>query len=364
MRKYLTIQILTLLLLALSHPAHAQRDGETYYLETALTNKFLDVQWAKDTNGTPLHLWPFNGQIAQQFTLESSGDGYFYIKSTLGKYIHVQNRSNQPRALAHIWEGKGNDNTKWSLIPASDGYHFIRSKKGTYLDVKEAKSKDGTLIWLWNFNGGKGQQWKFTKVASQHIQKPEPTFEQATSGRIEYTTETVNLNDVTNLCPNVLVGGDFEFGGNGPHVFGNIALVRSENNKEIMAHIYFNAKETKSDRLTGKSEVKGSWKIAVYKAPFGQYINGITDFGNTNTTFDKVLKGGGANELFGGGKDGSAHMLTINDGLDDKGFVSSFEVVGDTGGWDISTDNNCENDTRIVKIKFKPVQIELIRAQN
>lgn len=180
------------------------------------------------------------------------------------------------------------------------------------------------------------------------------------SGRLQFYTETVNLNEIKNLCPSSLVGGDPEFGGNGPKVFGYVNLSISEDKKQIIAKIKFNARETNKDFLTGRSEVQGYWESTVYIAPNGKLISGFTDAFNTITKFEKVLKGGGGNELFGGGRDGAPHILTRGDGLNNKGHVMRFEVVGDTGGWDISTDDNCTNDTRILKISFKPLDLEFI----
>ena len=161
--------ILIMALVVMSHNSIAQKAGETYFIQSALEGKYLDVKGGRTENGTPLHLWPYNGGNAQKFSLENAGGGYFYIKSALGKYVHVQNRSNQPKALALIYVGRGNDNTKWRFIPGPNGYHFIQSKKGTYLDVQWGKSANGTLVWMWTLNKGTAQQWKLKNVASPYI---------------------------------------------------------------------------------------------------------------------------------------------------------------------------------------------------
>jgi hypothetical protein len=43
----------------------------------------------------------------------------------------------------------------------------------------------------------------------------------------------------------------------------------------------------------------------------------------------------------------------------DGALVKFFHIVGDTGGPDISDDNNCNDDTRIVKIEFFPAKVKL-----
>ncbi len=138
--------------------------GKTYYIQSAIAGKYMDIKGNKTANGTPLHLWRYNGGNAQKFTLENAGGGYFYIRFRPGKYIHVQNRSNRPKALALLWAGKGNDNTKWKFVPTSNGYYFIQSKKGTYLDVQGGRSADGTPIWMYPLNRGNAQKWKLKEV--------------------------------------------------------------------------------------------------------------------------------------------------------------------------------------------------------
>ncbi len=166
------------------------------------------------------------------------------------------------------------------------------------------------------------------------------------------STVTVTPKILTGLCPHAQVGGDFDFGGNGPRITGKVELLISNDRRKIQAAIKFNAKETKSDW----SEVKGTWIKSIYVAPFGKKIKTIKSA--TSSRFNKVLIGGGRNELFGG-SDGAEHTLTNNDGFLSGGLVKKIKVVGDTGGWDISTDDNCSNDTRINSIEFNKITIVL-----
>lgn len=41
-------------------------------------------------------------------------------------------------------------------------------------------------------------------------------------------------------------------------------------------------------------------------------------------------------------------------------LVKFFHIVGDTGGPDISDDDNCNDNTRIAKIEFFPAKIKLV----
>lgn len=153
------LNILIFISVLMSQYGICQNPG-SYFIKSAVGDKYLDVKGGQTADGTPLHLWSFNGSKAQIFTLEKTVDGYFYIKSELNKYLHVQNRSDQPKALALIWQGKGNDNTKWKLRPLGDGYYSIQSKKGTFLTARDGVDKQGTPIWMWTKNNSNAQRWK------------------------------------------------------------------------------------------------------------------------------------------------------------------------------------------------------------
>jgi len=135
--------VLIILLNTLTNSLNAQRVGEKYYIQSAIGGKYLDVAWANKKNGTPLHLWQYNGKIPE-----------------LGKYIHVNGGNKKPKAKVSIWQGKGSDNTKWKFVEAGNGYYYIESKLGTNLDVQKGKSKNGTPIWMYGANKDNAQKWK------------------------------------------------------------------------------------------------------------------------------------------------------------------------------------------------------------
>ncbi len=163
-------------------------------------------------------------------------------------------------------------------------------------------------------------------------------------------TYTYTLANTATLCPSKHVGGDLDFGGNGPRVTGRAELKISPDGTSIQAVISFNAKETVSDW----SEVSGTWTVTVGEpAPAGMKYTRINS--PTISTFDRVLSGGGRNEAFEG-CDGGEHIITPA-----SGPIATLVVVGDTGGNDISTDDNCNCDTRIVRIEWKPLSVTLAR---
>ena len=211
----------------------------------------------------------------------------------------------------------------------------------------------------------------------------------------------VTLNDITGaLVPSRLLGGDREFGGNGPNIRSNVSLRIGDGGRALYADIYFHAKETKSDW----SETEGRWTRKVWEAPAGQRIDRILSdrFSETRFTSKKAgfqilapsedwasiiapvieivklftdandegaisIPGGDVGdrlpcrtvercaEMFESGLlaisgDNHVHVKPSTRG----NLVSSFAIVGDTGGDDISDDNNPKDDTRIVGIGLIP----------
>ena len=166
-------------------------------------------------------------------------------------------------------------------------------------------------------------------------------------GTFRYTFEPI-----TGLCPFTRVTGDTEFGGHGPRVRGQVRLAIDPTGSRVKATITFNAKETAGDR----SEVRGEWTVNVGEpAPSGMRYSAIV--GPTVGAFEQVLVGGGRNEVFEG-CDGGEHQVTITAGSNPFGRML---LVGDTGGGDISTDADCNCDTRINSIVLEPVSLTLTR---
>lgn len=171
------------------------------------------------------------------------------------------------------------------------------------------------------------------------------------TGLAAQSTETILLTDITidDICPHDWANGDTEFGGNGPEIYLSVYLYPSETDyRALMARIVFSAKETGGDY----SEVQTVVNRTVYYGPPGckkiAYVKG-----EDVEKLSLVLSGGGRNEMFQG-CDGDQHYLDINGPL-----IKRVIMVGDTGGADISTDDNCHCDTRIDRIELQPFELVL-----
>lgn len=205
-------------------------------------------------------------------------------------------------------------------------------------------------------------------------------------------TEIKISNISEQLAPSRLLRGDREFDGHGPAVKSNVRLRIGDGGQSLYADIYIHAKETKRDW----SETEGRWTRKVWQAPRGQRITKIVSDNFSETSFISkaagfeilgsgadfkkfagsildaltIITGNSAEVILGLARtgvaavpDGTDHIHIVTASGDDRTeLVKLFAIVGDTGGADISDDDNPKNDTRIVAIEFNPVRVELASA--
>jgi hypothetical protein len=208
---------------------------------------------------------------------------------------------------------------------------------------------------------------------------------------------TIKLEDITEaLCPKKLVSGDREFDGHGPRIQSTVRLRISADKTSLIADLNLLAKETTADW----SNTRGDWSRAVYKAPAGKKITAIlsdkvstTKFISPPGGFQFLVPGADVAKAlytfldytdiksavlkaFGYGPNEKSALSALVKGTIDNGntvvqvpsvdgaLVKFFHIVGDTGGPDISDDDNCNDDTRIVKIEFFPAKIKLENINN
>ncbi|MDP4264842.1 MAG: hypothetical protein Q8941_20105 [Bacteroidota bacterium] len=153
-------------------------------------------------------------------------------------------------------------------------------------------------------------------------------------------------------CPKKLLGGDRDFGGHGPEIWASINL-RIVSGNAVYADVYMHARETESDW----SETEGNWSKLVYTAPAGYTITGIIS-GMTSEVH--YVSKPGANAFSPAGvlqaMTGGAKGTDVP--FKDDGLVARWNIVGDTGGDDISTDDNCNDDTQVA-IQLNPMKVKL-----
>ena len=153
------------------------------------------------------------------------------------------------------------------------------------------------------------------------------------------------------FCPNELMGGDREFDGHGPEVWAWIRL-KIVQKKYIDAEVYMHARETVSDW----SETEGTWTKRLYTAPTGYEIIEIQTGKASEVHY--VSKPGVSSFSPTGWYRQSAVQEEHNVPFKDDGLVTRWNILGDTGGSDISDDTNCNDDTQVA-VQLNPVKLKL-----
>jgi hypothetical protein len=152
-------------------------------------------------------------------------------------------------------------------------------------------------------------------------------------------------------APKKLMGGDREFDGHGPEIWAWVKL-KIVDKKYIDAEIYMHARETVSDW----SETEGTWTKRIYTAPAGYEILDIMSGKYSEVHYVskpgmKPFTPAGLTEAIGGARG-------VDVPFKDDGLVTRWNIVGDTGGTDISEDDNPKDDTQVT-VQLNPLKVRL-----
>lgn len=234
---------------------------------------------------------------------------------------------------------------------------------------------------------------RYTWVAQGNCDVTNGQREEGTITRkVTPSATTITLSNIDEwLCPKAVLRGDREFDGHGPRIKCEVTLSIGDAGKALYADIYLWAQETVHDWSTTERR----WRKKVYDAPYGKTITAInsdkasrTQFISPAGGFQFLVPGNDVASVVNGFLDGVggsisnavlasfgirpgdfqavARLVTgaINSGNTvvrvpaiEGTLVKFFHIVGDTGGADISEDDNCNDDTRIVKLEFNPVNV-------
>jgi Ricin-type beta-trefoil lectin domain-like/Secretion system C-terminal sorting domain len=140
----------------------------TYWIQSALGAKNMDVAGNNHANGANLILWDVHGGENQQFTIEPSNEaGYYFIKTNWGRVLDIAWANPNSGASLTTYDAHGGDNQKWQFIDKGDGYFNIRSKYGTFIDVQWANPANGATLWMSgysNWGNNIAQKWRLVRT--------------------------------------------------------------------------------------------------------------------------------------------------------------------------------------------------------
>ncbi len=145
------------------------------------------------------------------------------------------------------------------------------------------------------------------------------------------------------MCPTwpAMTSGDMEFGNNGATVTASITLAANPTNNRVELDITFTANEN-----NGGDTRMGMRLISTVATIDQAYtITGVIPGGTTSVSFSSR---------------GPAFSGEDRRVFQNRAFVRTVEIIGDTGGDDISRDfPDCSDDTRLQKIMIAPVIVRL-----
>lgn len=160
-------------------------------------------------------------------------------------------------------------------------------------------------------------------------------------------TRAFRPQSIGSFCPTVVIQGDREFGGNGPRMHSSISLQISPDGQHLEAVVDLHAFETGGDNST----TVGRWIKRVWSVEPGKRIVSIDSDTYSEVNFTSEAAGA----EFAGCNDGKVYTPPIDGGR----LARVYQIIGDTGGGDISDDNNCSCDTQIRSIEFNEVRLTI-----
>ena len=171
-----------------------------------------------------------------------------------------------------------------------------------------------------------------------------------------------------NLCPKG--SGSLDFNG-APKLILRTKWIVSKDSSRVFLNIYANFYNQQAPGFLNSqhatARAAGEWILPVGKpAPFGTKYTGA-EFLNYDAKSSELtiqLKNTGFNEINNGCDDREEILDLTNETIfrDSKGrtksVIDEIRVIGDTGGNDVSTDDDCNCDARILSLRIKPFKLK------
>ena len=151
-------------------------NGSTWRIKNVNSNLYMQVEGAKEENGTNIQQWGTTGDsIHDIWKLTDAGSGYFYIISQIGDgntfYLNVAGNSSKDGANVEIKKLNSGDSQKFLITENSDGTYIIKTKISNNQSAVEVAAYgvgSGDNVQQWSLTGHESQSWIFEPVANPH----------------------------------------------------------------------------------------------------------------------------------------------------------------------------------------------------
>ena len=147
-------------------------DGGTYRIKNVYSNLYIQVEGAKEKNGTNVQQWNTSGDTVHDiWKLVDAGNGYYYLVSQIGDgktyYLNVAGNSPNNMANIEIYESTGGDSQKFLITQNIDGSYIIKTKVSndkSAVEIANAGKGSGDNVQQWLLNDHPNQNWIFESV--------------------------------------------------------------------------------------------------------------------------------------------------------------------------------------------------------
>ena len=144
-----------------------------YYIQSAYSNLYLDVENGSSENGTNIRQWDYNGSQAQMFKLVRAEKDFYYIYTGASGYnscIDVDSGKADDNTNIMEWEYWGGAMQKYKFEKLEDGtYAILTNASGckSCLDVYDHSKEAGGNIAQYTYWKGDCQRFRLIDAASE-----------------------------------------------------------------------------------------------------------------------------------------------------------------------------------------------------
>jgi hypothetical protein len=285
----------------------------------------------------------------------NESDTYFTIKNKVsGKYLTRTSKSHKQFSnqvlLSPLSKNGQDENQHWIIRTVDEslrGKAFIFLGRASLFGISPRNGRTDLLRPLIEYNE------QNTTVPGVFLTSQVNLQNYHYSLLIEPATkaEKIILNEITTVCPKTLLKGDRDFATGTRRDFLNrvieenhkmgmrisVVLTKSIDNTQIWAKVTFVAEELGGDG----TKTEGTWDYKVYEAIRGRTIKEFVSAPFAYNYFEFNM---------------NENVFKIKPEYSSD-IINYYTIIGDTLGDDVSTDDDCGDDTRIERIKFNPVYV-------
>ena len=341
-RKAMKTSLILLLTLVCAQLAFAYTDG-CFFIQTPFDDRVWTVE--NDIYGENAHivLEPYDGTARQLFQLIRNANGTFEILTHRGEYVSSIYLDGRNQSWLVVKKNQHSASQSWKLSPTM-GFWNITSNSGRNVDIPGNSKQNGQKLWIHNKNGTSAQFWIFKEApCSPELEKRSKTpclrkrmpVKQMSSKCI---TQKDRLSNSNHFDSEVKATGS--------------VTLQIENGIHIFAFGYVELQGVKS----GLTHVRKTFRHRLYTSPSGKRISGFSL--SPNTEYMSFMTGEFSRTLseakaeFGFCQDGKIHNIDIPE------VDAVISLIGDTGASDISSDDDCNCDSRIEGLSFSVLYVE------